>query len=472
MDFRRSGNSTTNSTSIRRRPSGDSVKRWCVLILHIAVICTSILTISSCKFFSYKEIAVYNDTNTTSITTATTSSTSTSSTSTSTSTIEESWESVASYEPFEYLPKAGVGLFKYYMGDPSGKGAMMNDRMCFYYSDEFTDYGYVDTWLLARYCSILAPIAGLLALFQTLLEIICGYNIMSQCGGNGKFLKTQLLLIATFLQVGTFSVLFATPIMYSTSAEDQKQQFCFSTTSKVRCKMDSGSVFSLISLVIYVVLAFLSFFARWYPSTNGWDTSTTKDDTKGDIERDTDEESDPEVDTIVRYIKRDCPESESENENKNTQRDIEQSIMRYILGDNTSSSNDSKQQLETTDESASESDSVEHDIEQSIIRYIMGDNTNDNTLESENNDTNNIKRDIDFYNNISRYIKNDDTTTDDSKQENGNRQWQNGNNNRREKNIGDVYATDGASISDMTTDDGASISDMTTDDQSISLNTL
>jgi len=460
MKFRRSGNSTTNSNSICRRPSEDSMKRSCVLILHIAAICISVLTISSCKFFSYKERDDLNDTNTTTSTTI------------SSRTSGESWESVASYEPFEYLPEAGVGLFKYYMGDPSGKDAVMSDRMCFYYSDEFTDYGNVDTWLLARYCSILAPIAGLLALFQTLLEIVCGYNIMSKCGGKGKLLKTQLLLIATFLQVGTFSVLFATPIMYSTSAEDQKQQFCFSATSQVRCKMDSGSMFSLISLVMYVVLAFLSFFARWYPSTNGRDSSTTKDDSKGDIERDTDEESDPEFDTVVRYIKRDSPESESGNKNKSTQRDIEQSIMRYILGDNTSSSNDSKQQLDTTDESDSDSDSAEHDIEQSIIRYIMEDNnTNENKIESENNDTNNIKRDIDFYNNISRYIKND-TSTDDSKQENGNHHWQNGNDNRGETNIGNVCATDGASISDMTADDGASISDMTTDDQSISLNPL
>jgi hypothetical protein len=408
------------------------------------------LTIFSCNFFSYKEIDDLNDTNS-----------------------GKSWESVASYEPFEYLPEAGVGLFKYYMGDTSRKSEVMSDQMCFYYSDEFTEYGNFDTWLLARYCSILAPIAGLLALFQTLLEIVCGYNIMSKSGGSGKLLKTQLLLIATFLQVGTFSVLFATPIMYSTSAEDQKQQFCFSATSNVRCKMDSGFLFSLTSLVIYVVLAFLSFFTRWYPLTNGRDTSSAKDDSKCDIERDTDEESDPEFATVVKYIKRDCPESESVNKKKNTRRDIEQSIMRYILGDNSSSSDGSKEQLDTTDASESESDSADHDIEQSIIRYIMGDNnTNDHTIESENNDTNNIKRDIDFYNNISRYIKNNDTSTDDSKQENGNRHWQNVNDNRGKSSVGDVYATDSASISDMTADDGASISDMTIDDQSISLNPL
>eukprot|EP00535_Pseudo-nitzschia_heimii_P006760 CAMPEP_0197185244 /NCGR_PEP_ID=MMETSP1423-20130617/11511_1 /TAXON_ID=476441 /ORGANISM="Pseudo-nitzschia heimii, Strain UNC1101" /LENGTH=271 /DNA_ID=CAMNT_0042636257 /DNA_START=280 /DNA_END=1095 /DNA_ORIENTATION=+ len=155
------------------------------------------------------------------------------------------------------------------MGDARGKSAMVNDQKCFYYCDEYTDYqwlssntkesghGVFDIWLLARYCSILAPIVGMLAVLQSVLEISCEHRT-NRCG-IGKFIKTQLLLIATFLQLATFLVLFAPPIMYSTSAEDQKQQFCFSATSTVYCKMDTGSIFSMASALMYLLLAFQSF---------------------------------------------------------------------------------------------------------------------------------------------------------------------------------------------------------------------
>jgi len=278
-NFTGSGNSTTNS--ICWRIMGDFTTkrlRWCVLVaFNIAAITTSMLTIYSCNFFSYYELDVFNDAYT--------------------STAE------ISYEPFEYLPKAGVGLFKYYMGDPSGKGVMMSDRMCYYYCDEYTDYqwlssniretghGNLDIWVVARYCSILAPIAGLLAFLQLLFEIAFGSR-MSQYGDNvlyfWMFLKAQMFTIAAFLQLGTFLVLFAPSIMYSTSAEDQIQQFCFSATSTVQCSMDTGSMFSLASVFLYLSLASWTFFSWWCPSSNA-------SDTKRDAEPDTDD-SQPESD--------------------------------------------------------------------------------------------------------------------------------------------------------------------------------
>eukprot|EP00531_Pseudo-nitzschia_arenysensis_P001849 CAMPEP_0116127798 /NCGR_PEP_ID=MMETSP0329-20121206/7025_1 /TAXON_ID=697910 /ORGANISM="Pseudo-nitzschia arenysensis, Strain B593" /LENGTH=522 /DNA_ID=CAMNT_0003621907 /DNA_START=5 /DNA_END=1577 /DNA_ORIENTATION=+ len=267
------------------RPDRDSVKRCFLLLLNIAAISTSVLTIYSCKFFSYKEVDVFND--------------------------EYTSDADLSYEPFEYLPSAGVGLFSYYMGDPTGKGVMMNDQMCFYYCDEFTDYqwlssnnkeaGGVDKWVLARYCSIFAPIFGLLAFLQIFVETISRYQI-PYCG-SGIIIKTQLFLCAAFFQIGTFSVVLAPPIMYSTSIEDLQQQFCFSGESNVRCKMDTGSIFSLTSIIIYLLLAHSSFYTR-RPSMN-----TTNNNAKGGIERDTDESS-------ISDISESNSESQSENHSK------------------------------------------------------------------------------------------------------------------------------------------------------------
>ncbi len=283
LDVRKIGFSTTKSQC--RRPNRDSVKRWFLIVVNIVAISASVLALYSCKFFSYKELDVFND--------------------------EYTSEADLSYEPFEYLPRAGVGLFSYYMGDPTGKGVVMNDQMCFSYSDEFTDYqwlssnnketGGVDKWVLARYCSILAPIFGLLAFLQIVVETISGSRMM-YCG-NGIILKTQLLLCAAFFQIGTFSVVLAPPIMYSTSVEDQQQQFCFSEASNVRCKMDTGSMFSLASTIIYLILAHTCFYTRR--------PSIQTNDAKSAIERDTDDSS-------ISDISESNSESHSENHSKNS----------------------------------------------------------------------------------------------------------------------------------------------------------
>ncbi len=257
-----------------------SIKLCLFLAMSIAALCSSLFTIYSCSFFSYKEVDVFND----------------------------SYASNAdiTYEPFEYLPSAGVGLFSYYMGDPTGKGVMTNDQMCFYYGDDFADYQWfssnnegtwiVDKWVLARICSIMAPIFAVLALFQAVAENMLKCKI-SYCG-DGKYLKTQLLLIAAFFQIGTFMVILAPPIMSSSSEEDQKQQFCFSETSNLDCKMDTGSIFSLSSVVIYIVLAQASFCT---PRPSMVEVDLAKQDENERIddndggERDTDESDDSSI---------------------------------------------------------------------------------------------------------------------------------------------------------------------------------
>mmetsp|Transcript_4914 Transcript_4914/g.10868 ORF Transcript_4914/g.10868 Transcript_4914/m.10868 type:complete len:357 (+) Transcript_4914:172-1242(+) len=247
-----------------------TTKQWFVLLLlAVAAIASSVLVIFSCKFFSYqndatevvgnKEDEVVD---------------------------QRSSEPVISFNPFEFFSAAGVGLFRYYMGDPTGKGVMINDAICFSYCDEYTDYqwlssnnngneeiahGNVDVWLVARYCSILAPSFGLLASLihiqlllsktmrgSVLLLFNCN-NTNNRTYRGGRLLEAFLFLMAAVLQFGTFSVMFASPIMYSTSSEDQQQRFCFSATSKVRCRIDTGAIFSLGSAVVYLLLAVLMF---------------------------------------------------------------------------------------------------------------------------------------------------------------------------------------------------------------------
>lgn len=262
----------------RRKPNKGSMNVCFLVGMNIAALCSSLFTIYSCNFFSYKEAGVFNN----------------------------SYASNAdiTYEPFEYLPTAGVGLFSYFMGDPTGKAIMANNQMCFYYCDDFTEYkwlssnndgtGIVDKWVLARICSIMAPIFGFLALLQVMIEKILKYKI-SSCG-DGVYIKTQVLLIAAFFQIGTFIVILAPPIMSSSSEEDQKQQFCFSETSNVQCKMDAGSYFSLSSTIIYMVLAQAYFFTQCYPEAEA-DISNTKEsiDENDGGERDTDESDESSI---------------------------------------------------------------------------------------------------------------------------------------------------------------------------------
>eukprot|EP00532_Pseudo-nitzschia_australis_P001677 CAMPEP_0168180356 /NCGR_PEP_ID=MMETSP0139_2-20121125/10472_1 /TAXON_ID=44445 /ORGANISM="Pseudo-nitzschia australis, Strain 10249 10 AB" /LENGTH=155 /DNA_ID=CAMNT_0008100525 /DNA_START=105 /DNA_END=569 /DNA_ORIENTATION=+ len=106
-----------------------TTKQWFVLLLlAVAAIASSVLVIFSCKFFSYqndatevvgnKEDEVVD---------------------------QRSSEPVISFNPFEFFSAAGVGLFRYYMGDPTGKGVMINDAICFSYCDEYTDYQWLSS---------------------------------------------------------------------------------------------------------------------------------------------------------------------------------------------------------------------------------------------------------------------------------------------------------------------------------------
>jgi len=139
--------------------------------------------------------------------------------------------------------------------------------VCFRYYDEVIDYKLfmsnhheglkpgkkVDLWLVARWCSILAPIVAFLAFVQLVLEWFCGCRL-ARCG---SLVTTFFFLSAGVLQFGTFAVAFAPPTMAS-DAPVGDEQFCFAAQSTIQCRVDTGAWLSLGSAVSYIVLAFLS----------------------------------------------------------------------------------------------------------------------------------------------------------------------------------------------------------------------
>ena len=174
-----------------------------LVLLAFGSITLSVLTIYSCNFFSYRDITSTTDGFTEALN------------SNNNNNFEENNLSEYMYSPFEYLNEAGVGLFAYYMGNPSsissssvegGIGGTSSsskfykqDPMCFLYCDElndfkwfFNNYNYyntndnveddvkdesstsrrIDLWILARYCSIFAPCIAILGIIQLLIIVV------------------------------------------------------------------------------------------------------------------------------------------------------------------------------------------------------------------------------------------------------------------------------------------------------------
>jgi len=275
--------------------------KWLLLLVAVAVvaIASSVLSIFSCAFFSYQEQDIADEE----------------------FILEGETAAVATvfYNPFEYFPRAGVGLFRYSMGDPTGNGILKKDPLCFSYCDEYTDYqwlssnnkdpldgtahGNVDVWLVARYCSILAPGFGLLAVFLLTTTLPRCWRFRRVAAFSAG---CCCWTVAALLQCGTFCVMLASPVMYSTSSDDQKQQFCRS--GRFRCSLDAGGICSLASAVAYALLAVataLSWGNRGAtPCASDHDTDES-DDNDNDNENDEDgneddDEDDDDVESEVR----------------------------------------------------------------------------------------------------------------------------------------------------------------------------
>lgn len=271
----------------------DVMKRLIVYAIALTAITSSVLSIFSCNFFSYTDITVSTDDDG-SIEDGFTIALDNVNYDGGSTLIDLGYQ----YTPFDFLNEAGVGLFAYYMGDPSEEGSILykQEPMCFLYCDDLHDFYWfsnnynpnnqglltrkIDLWIIARYCAILAPIVALLGLLQLIVveNWCCGYriNIMTHTATVASSLVLFVIFLsASMLQLGTFSILFASPNLSSPSQSDgttYQESFCFSTTTtsvtNYSCRLDAGGFYSLGSGLVYLVLAV-------YSSLSTYGTTTT-----------------------------------------------------------------------------------------------------------------------------------------------------------------------------------------------------
>jgi len=252
----------------KRKALLGSLKRFCVYVLAGTAIASSILVIYSCTFFSYRNVADYNnnydgdDDDNDFRNRAIKSSIDYSDNDREESDREERDNNIESlsYFPFEHLSEAGVGLFSYYVGDSSEAGTFTAEDACFRYYDEATEYNIftkasdAHLWIAARYCSILAPVVASLAFAQLMLEWFCDCRLARY----GSFIATLLFLMAGALQFGTFVVAFASPTLSYDVPGLNEERFCFSAEATIQCRVDTGAWISLGSAIAYIVLAISS----------------------------------------------------------------------------------------------------------------------------------------------------------------------------------------------------------------------
>jgi hypothetical protein len=277
-----------------------------LVLLAFGSVILSVLTIYSCNFFSYRDITSTTDGFTEAL-----------NSNNNNYNLNNNFEennnlSEYMYSPFEYLNEAGVGLFAYYMGNPSsissssvkeGIGGTSSskfykqDPMCFLYCDELNDFQWffknynhyntndnveddvkdesspsrrIDLWILARYCSIFAPCIAILGIIQ-LLIIVFNYYCCGGCGVNNKFATkclSKFLLFITFViasafQFGTFTIMFASPQLssFNMNGNVMQEQFCsfssIESTNGIKCRFDSGAWLSLGAGIGYLLIALL-----------------------------------------------------------------------------------------------------------------------------------------------------------------------------------------------------------------------
>mmetsp|Transcript_63546 Transcript_63546/g.71162 ORF Transcript_63546/g.71162 Transcript_63546/m.71162 type:complete len:487 (-) Transcript_63546:394-1854(-) len=288
------------SNNIRRRQQQrcskvfEISKRLLVYGIALAAIASSVLSIFSCNFFSYTDSVVATD--------GVDGFTSALENDTNMNEVDLGYQ----YTPFEFMNEAGVGLFAYYMGDPSEEGSILykQEPMCFLYCDELHDFYWfsnnynpgnkrlltrkIDLWIVARYCSIIAPSVALWGLLQLIAveNWFCGcrLNIVTHTAT----VTSSLVLFVTFLsasliQFGTFSIMLASPNLSSPSQSDgttYQDSFCFSTTTtssnKYLCRIDTGGFYALGSGLVYLVLAVYSSLST-YSNTPTTQSSATED---------------------------------------------------------------------------------------------------------------------------------------------------------------------------------------------------
>ena len=299
-----------------------------LVLLAFGSITLSVLTIYSCNFFSYRDITSTTDGFTEAL------NSNNNNYNLNNDSDENNNLSEYMYSPFEYLNEAGVGLFAYYMGNPSsissssveggGIGGTSSskfykqDPMCFLYCDELNDFKWffnnynhyntngnveddvkddvkdetstsrrIDQWILARYCSIFAPCIAIVGLIQLVLIGI----FSSYCGGGGvnkfakkcssKFLLFIAFILSSIFQFGTFTIMFASPQLssFNMNGNVMQEQFCsfssIESTNGIKCRFDSGAWLSLGAGIGYLLIALLLLISLLFYKTSTSIITTT-----------------------------------------------------------------------------------------------------------------------------------------------------------------------------------------------------
>ena len=312
-----------------------------------------------------------------------------------------------SYLPFEYLEEAGVGIFAYYMilpnhqhqdddddnNDDTGGGHAAifynHNSMCFLYcGDEVHPYSWfqnnyknnnnqintdlptttitatattatksiIDLWIVARYCSILAPIVGFIGMFLQFLLLLseccyyyhcdhgsitlqrrrrhqeegrqrdccCCGSIATSIFDNRKRYSIMvvssviLLVFASALQLGTFSIMFASPTMSSGSNNNASTMtldpFCFSSLLSesqsslyyYSCRFDTGAWLAFGAAILYILAAVVvstyCFSRRLFMHDNNKNKKNRTDDDTDELTDDDDDNIDVALDNTGAFV--------------------------------------------------------------------------------------------------------------------------------------------------------------------------
>jgi hypothetical protein len=145
-------------------------------------------------------------------------------------------------------PAFGVGLFTY---EPS----LGSSSLCANFNiGDFGDFQNEMTqepnplgfYLVARYCSLVAPAFGILAFLISLIGLCCSLQIW--CNKIMSF----FYVVATLSQMGTFSAVFRASDVY-----DNGVVSCFSNKGDFTCQMGQGAWLSVASIILYFILIFV-----------------------------------------------------------------------------------------------------------------------------------------------------------------------------------------------------------------------
>ena len=239
--------------------SGGDVVRSILPVLNFAAIACSLFAIFSCSFLSYKPLG--DD-----------------------SFLVEVVNTIGGWlgrEPIDD-PAFGVGLFTY---EPS----LGNSSLCANFNiGNFSDFQNEMTqepnplgfYLVARYCSLVAPAFGILAFLISLFGLCC--SLQMWCNKIMSF----FYVVATLSQMGTFSAIFRASDVY-----DNGIVSCFSNKGDFTCEMGQGAWLSVASSILYFILIFVPCWLIFLPCWSASPRPIRKEDA-GNKGQDTDESDD------------------------------------------------------------------------------------------------------------------------------------------------------------------------------------